>query len=68
MAIENCGEITGEIDVDRKCVRDALASIKDFPGITGDMTFTEEGDPIKCAVIVRISDEGEYEFYKSACP
>ena len=68
MAIEDCGEITGDIDVDRKCVKDALASIKDFPGITGDMTFTEEGDPIKCAVIVRISDEGEYEFYKSACP
>ena len=68
MAIENCGEITGEIDADRKCVRDALASITDFPGITGDMTFTEEGDPIKCAVIVRISDVGDYEFYKSACP
>lgn len=68
MAIENCGEITGDIVVDRACVRDALAQIKDFPGITGDMTFTEEGDPIKCAVIVRISDAGEFEFYKSACP
>ncbi len=68
MAIENCGKITGDITVDRKCVRDALAAIKDFPGITGDMTFTEEGDPIKCAVIVKISDTGDYEFYKSACP
>ena len=68
MAIENCGEITGDIAADRTCVRDALAQIKDFPGITGDMTFTEEGDPIKCAVIVRISDAGEFEFYKSACP
>ena len=67
-AIENCGEITGDIAVDRKCVRDALAQIKNFPGITGDMTFTEEGDPIKCAVIVQISDAGEFEFYKSACP
>jgi len=68
MAIENCGTITGDIAADRTCVRDALAQIKDFPGITGDMTFTEEGDPIKCAVIVRISDAGEFEFYKSACP
>jgi len=67
-AIENCGEITGDIAVDRACVRDALAQIKNFPGITGDMTFTEEGDPIKCAVIVQISDAGEFEFYKSACP
>jgi branched-chain amino acid transport system substrate-binding protein len=67
-AIQDCGEITGDIKVDRKCVRDALAKITDFEGITGKMTFTEEGDPIKCAVIVRISDAGEFEFYKQACP
>jgi branched-chain amino acid transport system substrate-binding protein len=67
-AIQDCGEITGDLEVDRQCVRDALAQIKDFDGITGKMTFTEEGDPIKCAVIVRISDAGEFEFYKSACP
>jgi len=67
-AIENSGKLTGKIKQDRKAVRDALAQIKNFKGITGDMTFTEEGDPIKCAVIVRISDKGEYEFYKSVCP
>jgi len=67
-AIKDCGKITGDIKADRKCVRDALAKIKDFEGITGKMTFTEEGDPIKCAVIVKISDAGEFEFYKSACP
>jgi len=67
-AIQDCGEITGDIAVDRKCVRDALAQIKDFEGITGNMTFTEQGDPIKCAVIVKISDTGEFEFYKQVCP
>ena len=67
-AIENCGEITGNIEKDRQCVRDAMAKIKEFDGITGKMTFTEEGDPIKCAVIDRISDKGEFEFYKSVCP
>jgi len=49
-------------------VRGALAKIKEFDGITGKMTFTEAGDPVKCAVIVRISDAGEFEFYKSVCP
>jgi branched-chain amino acid transport system substrate-binding protein len=49
-------------------VRDAMAKIKEFEGITGEMTFTEEGDPIKCAVIVKINDKGEFEFYKSVCP
>jgi len=67
-AIELSGKITGKIKKDRQAVRDALARIKNFRGITGDMTFTEEGDPIKCAVIVRISNKGEYEFYKSVCP
>jgi len=67
-AIEGTGELTGDIEKDRIAVRDALASIKDFDGITGKMTFTEDGDPIKCAVIVRISDAGEFEFYKSVCP
>jgi branched-chain amino acid transport system substrate-binding protein len=67
-AIQACGTITGNLDKDRQCVRDALARIKEFDGITGQMTFTEDGDPIKCAVIVKISDKGKYEFYKSVCP
>ena len=67
-AIEGTGKLTGDIEEDRQAVRDALAKIKNFDGITGKMTFTEDGDPIKCAVIVRISDAGEFEFYKSVCP
>lgn len=67
-AIQDCGEITGDLSTDRQCLRDAMANIKEFPGITGNMTFTDEGDPIKCAVIVRISDEGKFTFYKQICP
>ena len=67
-AILNTGKITGNIETDRKAVRDQLAKIKNFAGITGNMTFTEEGDPIKCAVIVKINDNSEFEFYKSSCP
>jgi branched-chain amino acid transport system substrate-binding protein len=67
-AMESCGEITGDLATDRTCIRDAMANIKDFAGITGNMTFTEEGDPIKCAVIVRISEEGKFTFYKQVCP
>jgi branched-chain amino acid transport system substrate-binding protein len=67
-AIQDTGGLSGDIKKDRVAVRDALAKIKEFDGITGKMTFTEEGDPIKCAVIVKISDAGEFEFYKSVCP
>ncbi|MFZ0241223.1 MAG: ABC transporter substrate-binding protein [Desulfobacterales bacterium] len=67
-AIEDCGKVTGDIKKDRQCVRDAMANIKEYDGITGKMTFGGSGDPQKCAVIVKISDKGEFEFYKSVCP
>ncbi len=67
-AIQACGTITGDLEADRKCIRDAMAQIKDFDGITGKMTFNEEGDPIKCAVIVRIDEQGQFSFYKQVCP
>jgi len=67
-SIQSCGKITGNVEKDRQCIRDAMAKIKEYDGITGKMTFTEDGDPIKCAVLVKISDKGEYEFFKSVCP
>ncbi|MDR0622723.1 MAG: branched-chain amino acid ABC transporter substrate-binding protein, partial [Deltaproteobacteria bacterium] len=39
-----------------------------FDGITGKMSFDQEGDPIKCAVVVQISDKGEFVFQESVCP
>ncbi len=68
-AMQDCGTITGDLKADRTCVRDALAKVTDFAGITGTMTFTPgSGDPSKCAVIVKINDAGEFTFYKQSCP
>ena len=67
-AIEGAGKLTGDIKKDRQAVRDAMAAIKNFEGITGAMTFNESGDPSKCAVIVKINDAGEFEFFKAVCP
>ncbi len=67
-ALQNTGGLTGDLKKDRDNLRVAMSQVKKFKGITGEMTFTEEGDPIKCAVIVKISDAGEFEFYKSVCP
>ncbi len=66
-AMQNCGNITGDLAADRLCVREGLAAISNFDGITGEMTFNEQGDPIKCAVIVQIQG-GEVSFYDSVCP
>ncbi len=66
-AIENCGELTGDIAADRECVRDGMAAIREFEGITGTMSFDNEGDPTKCMVIATI-EGGEPRFHGSACP
>jgi branched-chain amino acid transport system substrate-binding protein len=67
-AIQNTGGLTGSLEQDRQAIRDQLASIERWEGTTGTMSFTEEGDPIKCVVVVRIDEEGEFSFYKMACP
>ena len=66
-AVQNCGELTGDLAADRECVRAGLAAVRDFEGITGAMTFDGSGDPIKCMVIATI-EGGAATFYKSACP
>jgi branched-chain amino acid transport system substrate-binding protein len=67
-AIQDTGGLSGKLKRDRKAVRDAMAAIPSFEGITGSMKFDAEGDPIKCAVVVKISDTGTFEFTKSVCP
>ena len=66
-AVQNTGGLSGDLAADREAVKNELGKVKDFDGITGMMTFTPEGDPIKCAVIVKISG-GKFTFYDSACP
>jgi len=45
-----------------------MKEIKSFAGITGNMKFDDQGDPIKCAVVVQISQTGTFEFKQSVCP
>lgn len=67
-AIKDTGGLTGDLAKDRTAVKDAMGKVTDFEGITGRMTFTPEGDPIKCAVMVKINEEGKYSFFESVCP
>ncbi len=67
-AIQEAGKVDKDIKAERKIVRDALANIKEFAGITGTMKFHGTGDPDKCAVVVQISPEGKFEFKESVCP
>lgn len=53
---------------DRQAVRDALAKIPLYRGVTGSMQFKEgSGDPIKSAVILQIKD-GKFTWFADAKP
>ncbi len=54
--------------IDRQAVRDALAKIPNYEGVTGTMTFQEgSGDPIKSAVILQVKN-GAFVFFANAAP
>jgi branched-chain amino acid transport system substrate-binding protein len=48
-------------------IRSALAEIKDYEGVTGKIRFDDNGDPMKCAVIMEIED-GVANYLKTLCP
>jgi branched-chain amino acid transport system substrate-binding protein len=60
-AIQNAG-LTGNLQQDRDNIKNAIAGLKDFPGITGSISFDPNGDPDKEAVVVKVNDAGEFEF------
>ncbi len=52
---------------DRDAIRDGLASIKIYEGVTGTMKFEGGGDPTKSAVMIKI-EGGEFKFLDAINP
>ncbi|MCA1594443.1 MAG: ABC transporter substrate-binding protein [Acidobacteria bacterium] len=46
--------------LDGPAVRDSLARMKNFPGVTGSITFNERRDAVKPIVIIKIGDAGRF--------
>jgi branched-chain amino acid transport system substrate-binding protein len=67
-AIVSGGQVSGKVEDERKLIRDNLVKIENFDGITGSMHFDDQGDPIKCAVVVKIDDSGQFTKVDSVCP
>ena len=63
MALQSSGKID-----DREAVRNAMAVVAGYDGVTGTMKFQEgSGDPIKSAVILQIKD-GAFHWFANANP
>ncbi|MCP4109697.1 MAG: ABC transporter substrate-binding protein, partial [Desulfobacteraceae bacterium] len=59
--------ITRAGSTDRDKIRDALANTRSFKGVTGTISFDANGDPIKSAVIMEISN-GKPHYFKTVEP
>jgi len=54
--------------LERAAVRDALAATRDFPGVTGLVTFNGARDAVKSVVIIRIGDHGVHAVEQRITP
>ena len=48
-------------------IRDALATTKDFPGVTGTITMDADRNPVKPAVVLKV-EGGRFRFAASIAP
>lgn len=60
-AVEKAGKL------DRKAIRDALAKTKGFEGVTGTISYSGTGDPVKSAVMIKV-DDGKFSYMKTVNP
>jgi branched-chain amino acid transport system substrate-binding protein len=54
--------------LERAAIRDALASTRDFPGVTGSVTFNSERNAVKQLVVVRIGPNGKHSVESHVSP
>jgi branched-chain amino acid transport system substrate-binding protein len=59
--------ITRSASTDKKKIRDAIANTRSFKGVTGTISFNENGDPVKSAVFMEIRN-GEPRYLKTLEP
>jgi branched-chain amino acid transport system substrate-binding protein len=59
--------IQSQQSFESEAIRNGLAGIESFAGVTGTMQYSGSGDPIKSAVILKVVN-GEFEFFKLATP
>lgn len=67
-AIQKTGGLSGNLVQDRTNVRTQIAATKNFEGATGTMSYKGSGDPEKCAVIIKIDDNGVFTNMDKFCP
>ncbi|MBU1566906.1 MAG: ABC transporter substrate-binding protein [Proteobacteria bacterium] len=67
-AISSVGNLGPNLLENRAAIKDKIAAIKGFEGVSGTLDMNVAGDPVKSAVVILINDKGEFESYKTVNP
>ena len=67
-ALSRIDNLSGDIMQDRKKLREQIAATKNYDGATGKISYRGSGEPLKCAIIAKIDDNGQYALNDQACP
>ncbi len=67
-AIGSTGSLNPDLLKERAMIKDKLASIKGFHGVSGTLDMNTAGDPIKSAVVILINKDGAFQSYKTENP
>jgi branched-chain amino acid transport system substrate-binding protein len=67
-AIRSLKSLSGNLIETRQALKDKLAAIRSYEGVSGSLDMNSTGDPTKSAVVLRINDKGEFESYKIENP
>jgi branched-chain amino acid transport system substrate-binding protein len=67
-AISSVESLNPDLLAERTMIKDKLATIKGFEGVSGTLDMNASGDPIKSAVVILINKDGDFESYKTENP
>jgi branched-chain amino acid transport system substrate-binding protein len=67
-AIGSMDSLSPNLLDNRAVIKDKLASIRGFEGVSGTLDMNVSGDPIKSAVVILIDKNGAFASYKTETP
>ena len=67
-AISKLDHIDSNLFAAREAVMRQLSTLQGFQGVSGLFDMNSSGNPAKSAVVIRISDNGQFESYASVSP
>lgn len=67
-AIEKMDSLSDNVLTNRENIRKRIAGLRQFQGASGTLDMNDAGDPAKSAVVIKISEKGEFTVHKTVAP